>query len=126
MANLRPSAPWRNCGAIPASSGCARSSSIYWDWPLKRDSVMRFSMIRAIFQKELLDIVRDRRAMISMVVVPLVVFPLLIGGMARLIPMIAQRAEQEASTLSIAARVSTPAIREGLEKAGLKLVEKDS
>ncbi len=87
---------------------------------------MRFSMIRAIFQKELLDIVRDRRAMISMVVVPLVVFPLLIGGMARLIPMIAQRAEQEASTLSIAARVLTPSIREGLEKAGLKLVEKDS
>lgn len=86
---------------------------------------MRFFILKAIYKKELMDVLRDRRALISMLVVPLVVFPLLIGGMTRLIPLIAQRAEQEASTLSIAARISSPAIRDGLEKAGLKLVDKD-
>src|SRR5580704_7490316 len=85
---------------------------------------MRFFILKAIYKKELMDVLRDRRALISMLVVPLVVFPVLIGGMTRLIPLIAQRAEQEASTLSIAARISTPAIRDGLEKAGLRLVDK--
>jgi sodium transport system permease protein len=85
---------------------------------------MRFFILKAIYKKELMDVLRDRRALISMLVVPLVVFPVLIGGMTRLIPLIAQRAEQEASTLSIAARISTPAFRDGLEKAGLRLVDK--
>lgn len=86
---------------------------------------MRFIILKAIFKKEFLDVIRDRRALISMVVVPLVVFPLLIGGMARLIPAMQQRAEQEASGLSVAVRISTPAIRDGLEKAGLRLVESE-
>ena len=41
---------------------------------------MRFSIIQAIYHKEMLDMLRDRRTMISMVVVPLVVFPLLIAS----------------------------------------------
>lgn len=86
---------------------------------------MRWSMLKGIYKKELLDVLRDRRALISMVVVPLVVFPLLIGGITRLIPLMQQKAEEEASTLPIAARVSTPSIREALEKSGLRLVEKD-
>lgn len=84
---------------------------------------MRFAILRAIYKKELLDVIRDRRALISMAVVPLVVFPLLIGGIARLIPQIQKRAEQEAGNLQVAVRISTPAIRDGLEKAGLHLVE---
>ncbi len=86
---------------------------------------MRFFILQGIYKKELRDVLRDRRALISMLVVPLVVFPLLIGGMTRLIPLIAQRAEQEATTLAIAAKISSPAIREALEKAGLRLVDKD-
>jgi sodium transport system permease protein len=86
---------------------------------------MRLSMLKGIYKKELLDVLRDRRALISMVVVPLVVFPLLITGITRLIPRMQQKAEEEASTLSVAARISTPSIREALEKSGLRLVEKD-
>ncbi len=86
---------------------------------------MRFSILKGIFKKELLDVLRDRRALISMLVVPLVVFPLLIGGMTRLIPKIQERAEQEASTASIAVRISSPAVRDALEKAGLRLEDKD-
>jgi sodium transport system permease protein len=86
---------------------------------------MRFFILKGIYKKELRDVLRDRRALISMLIVPLVVFPLLIGGMTRLIPLIAQRAEAEAGTLAIASKISSPAIREGLEKAGLHLVDKD-
>ncbi len=44
---------------------------------------MRPFIVKAIFQREMLDMVRDRRALISMVVVPLFVFPLLISLMTR-------------------------------------------
>ena len=37
----------------------------------------------------------------------------------------AQRFKQEAKTMGIAARVSTPSIREALEKTGLQVTEKD-
>jgi sodium transport system permease protein len=86
---------------------------------------MRFSIIKAIFQKELLDMSRDRRFLISVAVVPLIVFPLLISGMARVLPLVQRQADADARTMSVAARLTTPSIREGLEKAGLRLVEKD-
>jgi hypothetical protein len=41
---------------------------------------MRLSIIRTIYKKEMLDLIRDRRALISMVVVPLVVFSLVDRG----------------------------------------------
>ena len=85
---------------------------------------MRVPIILAIFKKELLDILRDRRALISMVIVPLVAFPLLISGMVRLLPRIQEQASQEAQGLAVAARISTPAIQQALEKSGLRLVDK--
>ena len=86
---------------------------------------MRFSMIQAIYQKELLDLVRDRRTLISMVVVPVVVLPLIFQLATRVTSRMEQNAEQEAKTMGIAARVSTPSIREALEKTGLQMSEKD-
>src|SRR5580692_660537 len=86
---------------------------------------MRFSLIKAIYQKELLDLVRDRRTLISMVVVPVVVLPLIFQLATRVTSRMEQNAEQEAKTIGIAARVSTPSIREALEKTGLQLSEKD-
>jgi sodium transport system permease protein len=71
---------------------------------------MRLSIIRTIYKKEMLDLVRDRQALISMVVVPLVVFPLLIGGMSRLLPRLAQKSEEDAKALGFAEHVSTPSI----------------
>src|SRR5580704_18973701 len=86
---------------------------------------MRFSLIKAIYQKELLDLVRDRRTLISMVVVPVVVLPLIFNLATRFAGRMEQNAEQEAKTMGIAVRVSTPSIREALEKTGLQLSEKD-
>ena len=86
---------------------------------------MRVSMIAAIMRKELLDLLRDRRSLISMLVVPLLVFPLLISGMTRLMPRLQQRAEEDLQSMGIAARVSNPAARDAIEKLGLKIVEAD-
>src|ERR1700733_109493 len=77
------------------------------------EQIMRFSMIKAIFRKELLDMSRDRRFLISVAVVPLIVFPLLISGMAKLLPRIQKQADADALTMAIAVRISTPSLREG-------------
>lgn len=86
---------------------------------------MRLSIVSAIYKKEMLDLVRDRRALISMAVVPLFVFPLLVGGMSRLLPRMAEKSEEDAKALGFAERVSTPSIREAIEKTGMRLFERD-
>jgi sodium transport system permease protein len=82
-------------------------------------------MIKTIYRKEMLDMLRDRRTMISMVAVPLVVFPLVISVMLRFSSRLEQNAETEARSMGIAARVTTPSVREALEKTGLAIKEKD-
>jgi sodium transport system permease protein len=86
---------------------------------------MRFSMITTIYRKEMLDMLRDRRTMISMVVVPLVVFPLVVSVMLRFSSRLEQNAETEARSMGIAVRVTTPSVREALEKTGLAIKERD-
>ena len=86
---------------------------------------MRFPLIKAIYQKEMLDLVRDRRTLISMVVVPVVVLPLIMSLTMRVTTRMEQNAEQEAKTMGVAAHISTPSLREALEKAGITLSDKD-
>ena len=86
---------------------------------------MRFPLIRSIYKKELLDLSRDRRTLISMVVVPLLVFPLVINAMIRIGSRLEANAESEAKSLGIGARVSTPSVREALEKTGLAIRERN-
>jgi sodium transport system permease protein len=84
---------------------------------------MRPFIVKTIFQRELLDLVRDRRALISMVAVPLIVFPLLISLMTRIIPRMQEKSEEEAKSASVAVRLATPSLRQALDQSGLKLVE---
>jgi len=86
---------------------------------------MRFPIVSAIYQKEMLDLIRDRRTLISMVAVPLIVMPLLLNLAVRLMSRMQENAENEAKTMAVAIRISTPSIREALEKAQIQLVEKD-
>jgi sodium transport system permease protein len=87
---------------------------------------MRLPIIKAIYQREMLDMVRDRRTMISMVAVPLVLFPLLFQVMTRVITRLEENADAEAKTMGIAVRITTPSVREALEKTGFRFVEKDN
>jgi sodium transport system permease protein len=86
---------------------------------------MRFSILGALYQKEMLDLLRDRRTLISMVIVPLLVIPLLLNVSTRLLARMQENAENEAKSMAVAVRVTTPGIREALEKAQIQLVEKD-
>jgi sodium transport system permease protein len=86
---------------------------------------MRFSIVSAIYQKEMLDLTRDRRTLISMVAVPLIVIPLLLNLSTRLLSRMQENAENEAKSMAVAVRITTPGVREALEKAQIQMVEKD-
>ena len=85
---------------------------------------MRFDILKTIYVKEMLDQLRDRRALISMVVVPLLLMPMLMVGMGRVLSMMEKKAEDEAKTLGIGLKVKSPEIRQAIESAGLKIVDK--
>jgi len=87
---------------------------------------MRLSIVNAIYRKEMLDLIRDRRTMISMVVVPVALIPLLLNVSTRLMSRIEENAEQEAKTMAVALKATTPSLREALEKAQIQVVEKDN
>ncbi len=86
---------------------------------------MRLSILSAIYRKEMLDLVRDRRTMISMVVVPVLLIPLLLNVSTRLMSRMQENAEQEAESMAVAVKVTTPALRQALEKAQIQIVERD-
>ncbi|HVP00874.1 MAG TPA: ABC transporter permease subunit [Bryobacteraceae bacterium] len=86
---------------------------------------MRLRMIVAIYRKEILDLTRDRRTMISMVVLPVLLIPLLLNVSTRLISRVQENAEQEAKSMAVAVKAASPAVREALEKAGISLVSGD-
>jgi sodium transport system permease protein len=69
--------------------------------------------------------VRDRRTLISMVAVPMLIIPLLLNVSTRVVSRMQDNAEQEAKTMAVAVRITTPALREALEKAQIQMVEKD-
>jgi sodium transport system permease protein len=86
---------------------------------------MRLSILSAIYRKEMLDLVRDRRTMISMVVVPVLLIPLLLNVSTRLMSRMEANAEQEAKSMAVAVKVTTPALRQALEKAQIQIVDQD-
>src|SRR3974377_1665151 len=86
---------------------------------------MRLPYVGAIYRKEVLDLIRDRRTMISMVIVPVLVIPLLMLVVTRLVSSMEQKAEREAKTLSIGLKISNPEIRTALQKAELQVADRD-
>ncbi len=85
---------------------------------------MRFSILSAMYQKEMLDLFRDRRTLISMVAVPLLIIPLMLTVGTRVISRIQERSQEEAKSMGVAVRVSTPSIRDAVASAGMQLIEK--
>ena len=55
---------------------------------------MRNKVIKQLFKKELLDVVRDRKAMIMLVLVPLLIYPLIFFGSFAVMSMIQSNMEQ--------------------------------
>ena len=60
------------------------------------------SPVMAVVRKELLDTLRDRRTLIAMILVPLLLFPLLMIGTARITGSRAQEARDKQLTVAVA------------------------
>ena len=82
---------------------------------------MRLPLLSAVFRKEMLDILRDRRTLISMVAMPVVVIPLIMFFMGALIGRAGQKAEEETKRLGIAAKLTSERFRPLLAATGIRV-----
>jgi len=90
---------------------------------------MQLRQIKNIYFKEMLDTLKDRRTLISMVIIPIFIFPVLIFGMSSLVTSQAQKAEQKTKTIAIYGEEYAPQLTQHILSQGkftqIKL-EKDS
>jgi sodium transport system permease protein len=86
---------------------------------------MRLPYILSIYRKEMRDLIRDRRTMISMVIVPLVLFPMLMIVVTRVMGAMQDKSARDLKTMSVGVKTTNPAILDALRKAELQLVERD-
>ncbi len=78
---------------------------------------MRLAQVGIVYRKELRDTLRDRRALISMIVVPILLFPLMTIGFGALAARLVQRAQQEGSTVMILGAENAPALARKIRAA---------
>ena len=67
---------------------------------------MNFQIVRTIYRKEMLDILRDRRALISMIVVPIIAMPGLFSVLHYFTENLGEKAAKESVRIGISANVS--------------------
>jgi len=85
---------------------------------------MKLRISAAVYQKELLEIFRDRRTMISMVVVPLVAIPLMFNLINRFMSSREKQAEGESITVGVLDESKVPTVLPALKAAGFQPVVK--
>jgi sodium transport system permease protein len=74
--------------------------------------------IRTIYGKELTDSLRDRRTLVSMIILPTVIMPLLLLGLGKAASTIITRARAEIPRVMVIGGADSPGIRAELEKTG--------
>jgi len=80
--------------------------------------------IRTIFRKELIDSLRDRRTLVTMIVVPLVLFPLLLMISSKMMISQARKAREKVLKVGLLTQGNAEAFRQKLQSAeDLKVVE---
>jgi sodium transport system permease protein len=77
---------------------------------------MNFAAIYVVYRKELREWLRDRRTLISTVLVPLLAFPLLIVGMIGIVSVMVGKMEKEVPKVMILGGEDSPELRERLHK----------
>lgn len=83
---------------------------------------MRFAVVGELARKELLSWVRDRRALLANLVIPVVVMPLFLIGMPLVMVSIFEGTEQEAQRLAVTGSDLPLELRQVLEAAPFELV----
>ncbi|MGH9722497.1 MAG: hypothetical protein ACRD8O_19985, partial [Bryobacteraceae bacterium] len=71
---------------------------------------MRLSSISTVYSKEMLDMVRDRRTMMTMVLVPIAVIPVLLQVMSLFTRSSREKAEEEAMVVAARPGAADPAV----------------
>lgn len=84
---------------------------------------MRARVILAVWRKELTEVVRDRRALVSTLLIPTVVMPLLMFGFGAIAAKITSKALSEKAPIVVLGAENSPALIKSLE-ASPKLVLK--
>lgn len=84
---------------------------------------MKLVTIGIVYRKEMLDMLRDRRTLISMIVVPLLLMPVLIFGMAAMAAKLIDRAQRESAAIMLLGAQHAPSLAEQLrETEGFEVV----
>jgi sodium transport system permease protein len=88
---------------------------------------MTLRNIRLVYRKELLDIIRDRRTIISMIVVPILIFPIITIGFSALMTSVMIKTKGEIQKVAVVNADSAPGLVEAIESSGkLEIVVSDS
>ncbi len=84
---------------------------------------MNLNRIGIIYRKELIDALRDRRTIISTIVLPILMFPVLTLSFGFLAARSMQKVEREGSTIMLLGETNAPRLAEKLRAAdGIKVV----
>ncbi len=83
---------------------------------------MNLRIATTVYRKEMLEVFRDRRTLISMIVIPLAVFPLLFGAMSSFLSSQTKAAKAAAVTIGIQPTASLGSARDALVAAGFQQV----
>jgi sodium transport system permease protein len=71
---------------------------------------MNIKKVKTIYLKEMLDTLRDRRTLISMILVPVLLFPLLMFGMSGLMVTFIKKAEEKPARVTILGKENAPSL----------------
>ncbi len=83
---------------------------------------MKLGVILTVYKKELVELLRDRRTLISMVALPVIVFPLVFGGIGKVMETTGKKAETEATTVAILQDAIPAHFARVIERSGLTVV----
>src|SRR5947208_10810995 len=88
---------------------------------------MTLRAVKTIYLKEMLDMFRDRRSLISMIVVPVLAVPGLFAVVHYFTQNLGKKALDESARVGISATVSQPGLTGALKSVGFELVlQKDA
>jgi sodium transport system permease protein len=83
--------------------------------------------INLVYRKELLDIIRDRRTIISMIIIPILIFPVITVGFSTLMMSVLAKTKGELQKVAVVNGEAAPGLAEAIVSSGkLRIVESDS
>ncbi len=75
---------------------------------------MNLKKVKIIYFKEMLETLRDRRTLISTILVPIILFPVLMFGMSSVVMMMIKKTEAEATKIAVVGEQNAPSFLSSL------------